>query len=73
MISYNKLWKLLIDKGLNKKQLMELAGISTTSIAKLTKCQNVTTDVLCKICKVLNCNFGDIMDYIPNEGGNING
>lgn len=67
MISYNKLWKLLIDKGLNKKQLMGLAGISTTSIAKLTKCQNVTTDVLCKICKVLDCNFGDIMDYIKTE------
>ncbi len=67
MISYNKLWKLLIDKGLNKKQLMKLAGISTTSINKLTKCQNVTTDVLCKICKALNCDFGDIMEYIHTK------
>ena len=73
MISYNKLWKLLIDKGLNKKELIKLSGVSSSSIAKMTKGQNVTTDVLCKICKVLNCNFGDIMDYIPNEGGNING
>lgn len=67
MISYNKLWKLLIDKGLNKKQLMILAGISTTSINKLTKCQNVTTDVLCKICKALDCDFSDIMEYIRDE------
>lgn len=65
MISYNKLWKLLIDKGLNKKELIKLSGVSSSSIAKMTKGQNVTTDVLCKICKVLDCNFGDIMDYIP--------
>ena len=67
MISYNKLWKLLIDKGLNKKELIKLSGVSSSSIAKMTKGQNVTTDVLCKICKVLNCNFGDIMDYIKTE------
>lgn len=70
MISYNKLWKLLIDKGLNKKELIKLSGVSSSSIAKMTKGQNVTTDVLCKICKVLDCNFSDVMDYIPNEGGN---
>ena len=65
MISYNKLWKLLIDKNLNKKELIKLSGVSSSSIAKMTKGQNVTTDVLCKICKYLNCDFGDIMDYIP--------
>ena len=65
MISYNKLWKLLIDKGINKKQLMELTGVSSSSIAKLTKGENVTTDVLCKICKALNCDIKDIMEYIP--------
>ena len=65
MISYNKLWKLLIDKGINKKQLIELTGVSSSSIAKLTKGQNVTTDVLCKICEVLECDFKDIMEYIP--------
>ncbi len=64
MISYNKLWKLLIDKGINKKQLIELTGVSSSSIAKLTKGENVTTDVLCKICKALNCDFKDIMEFI---------
>lgn len=65
MISYNKLWKLLIDKNLNKKELINLSEISTSTMAKITKCKNVTTDSLCKICKVLNCNFEDIMEYIP--------
>ena len=65
MISYNKLWKLLIDKGLNKKKLIELSGVSSSSIAKMTKGQNVTTDVLCKICQTLSCDFKDIMEYIP--------
>lgn len=65
MISYNKLWKLLIDKNLNKKELINLSEISTSTMAKITKCKNVTTDFLCKICKVLNCNFKDIMEYIP--------
>ena len=64
MISYNKLWKLLIDKSMNKKDLMKVTGISSSSIAKLTKGQNVTTDVLCKICEALNCDFKDIMEYI---------
>lgn len=64
MISYNKLWKLLIDKGMNKKDLMAVTGISSSSIAKLTKGQNVTTDVLCKICEALDCDFKDIMEYI---------
>jgi DNA-binding Xre family transcriptional regulator len=64
MISYNRLWKLLIDKNLNKKKLIELSGVSSSSIAKMTKGQNVTTDVLCKICEVLNCDFKDIMEYI---------
>lgn len=64
MISYNKLWKLLIDKNLNKKELIHLSGISTSTMAKITKCENVTTDALCKICKALNCDFKDIMEYI---------
>ena len=67
MISYNKLWKLLIDKGINKKKLIEITGVSSSSIAKLTKGENVTTDVLCKICKALNCDFKEIMEYIPNQ------
>lgn len=67
MVSYNKLWKLLIDKQLNKKQLMKITGISSSSIAKMTKGENVTTDVLCKICEVLVCDFKDIMEYIKKE------
>ena len=65
MISYNKLWKLLIDKGLNKKELITLSGVSSSSIAKMTKGENVTTSVLCKICNALKCDFKDIMEYIP--------
>jgi len=67
MVSYNKLWKLLIDKGLNKKELIKLSGVSSSSIAKMTKGQNVTTDVLCKICEVLDCDFKDIMEYTKKE------
>lgn len=65
MISYNKLWKLLIDKNLNKKELIKLSGISSSTMAKITKSENVTTDALCKICKALSCDFKDIMEYIP--------
>ncbi len=64
MVSYNKLWKLLIDKGINKKELIKLSGVSSSSIAKLTKGKNVTTDVLCKICETLKCDFRDIMEFI---------
>lgn len=62
---YHKLWKILIDKGINKKGLIRLSGVSSSSIAKLTKGQNVTTDVLSKICNALSCDFKDIMEYIP--------
>lgn len=64
MFSYNKLWKLLIDKNMNKKDLRELSGISTTSMAKLGKGENVTTDVLLKICKALECDISDIMEVV---------
>ena len=64
MVSYNKLWKLLIDKELNEKELIKLSGVSSSSIAKMTKGQNVTTRVLCKICEALECDFKDIMEYI---------
>lgn len=60
--SYNKLWKLLIDRGMNKRQLRELSGISLASVAKLGKNKNVTTEVLLKICKALNCDISDIME-----------
>lgn len=64
MINYNKLWKLLIDKGLNKKELMKLTKISTSTMAKLSKWQNVNTDVLVKICKALDCDISDICEII---------
>ncbi|MCO1497286.1 XRE family transcriptional regulator [Limosilactobacillus reuteri] len=60
--SYNKLWKLLIDKGMKKKQLSRLSGVSSASIAKLGKGGNVTTEVLLKICKALDCDISDIME-----------
>jgi len=67
-ISYNKLWKLLIDKGMNKQDLGKIANISPTSIAKLGKGANVTTDVLLKICEALECNLEDIIETVKNEG-----
>ena len=62
VISYKKLWKLLIDKNMNKRDLKRVSGVSTTSIAKLSKGENITTDVLLKICRALNCGINDIMD-----------
>ena len=67
MISYNKLWKLLIDKGMTKTQLTELAGFSSSTLAKLSKNQNVNTDTLNVICKALTCNTSDIMEYIEDK------
>ena len=61
---YNKLFKLLIDRGLKKKDLCKLAGISSTSVAKLGRGHNVNTEVLCKICGALNCNVDDIMEFV---------
>ncbi len=66
MVSYKKLWKLLIDRDLNKQDLMRLTGISSSSISKLCKGQNITTDVLCRICKTLECDFADIMEYVED-------
>lgn len=67
-ISYNKLWKLSIDKGMNKQDPGKIANISPASIAKLGKGANVTTDVLLKICEALNCNLEDIIETVKNEG-----
>lgn len=63
-ITYNRLWKLLIDKGMTKMQLKDAAGISAASIAKLGKGGNITTDVLLKICETLNCHIEDILETI---------
>lgn len=65
-ICYKKLWKLLIDRDMQKKDLRIAAGLSTNVIAKLGKNQNVSTEVLGKICKVLNCEITDIMEFIDD-------
>lgn len=63
--SYNRLWKLLIDKNLNKKDLSILSGVSATTLSKLKKGANVNTDVLLRICNALNCDISDIVEYLP--------
>lgn len=66
-VSYKKLWKMLIDKDMKKKDLQADAGISWASVTKLSKGETVSMEVIMKICKTLNCNIGDIMDLIPDE------
>lgn len=61
-LDYSKLWKLLIDKGMSKTDLMELTGISSRVLAKLSKNQTVTTDTVARICEVLHCDVGDMME-----------
>ena len=63
-VSYKKLWKLLIDRDMKKKELAEKADVSTFTLAKMNKGENVTTDVLVKICKALDCNLDDIMELV---------
>lgn len=63
-ISYNKLWKMLIDKNMKKSDLKEKTGISSASIAKLGKGDNITTDVLLRICEAMDCHLDDIMETV---------
>ena len=65
-ISYNRLWKLLIDRNMNKNDLKQITGISTASIAKLGKGENITTDVLLKICNGMNCHLKDIVETVDD-------
>ena len=69
-VSYKKLWKLLIDRDMKKKDLMAVANISATSAAKLSKGENIQTDVLVKICRALDCGFADIMEINFDEALN---
>lgn len=64
-VSYNKLWKRMIDEGINKTQLCKKARISTNAMAKLGRNEDVRVEVLTKICVVLDCGLDDIMDIIP--------
>lgn len=72
-MSYNKLWKLLIDKEMKKGDLQKASGISSASMAKLAKGENVNTEILVKICAALNCDTSDIMEFTQpaqKENGN---
>ena len=66
-ISYKKLWKLLSDKDMMKKDLRAMTGVSTTTMSRLSKDENVSTEIVSKICSVLNCDVGDIMEFVPDK------
>ena len=66
MISYKKLWKILIDKDMKKKDLVKVAGVSNYTLNKLNKGENVTTEMLEKICKAVDSKIGDIMEIVPD-------
>ena len=66
-VSYKKLWKLLIDKDIKKKDLSSMAGVSPATITKMGKNGHVTTEVLVKICIALDCQIDDIVEVVPNE------
>ena len=66
-VSYKKLWKLLIDRDMKKKDLLTAAGISQSSLSKMGRNENVNTDILVKICKALNCEIGDIMEIVQDD------
>jgi len=69
-VSYKKLWKLLIDRDMNKTTLRKEAGITTSALAKLGKNENVSTEVLVKICTTLNCDISDIMELTEERTDN---
>jgi putative transcriptional regulator len=66
-ISYDRLWKLLIDKKMNKQDLKKVTGLSSATIAKLGKGANVTTDVLIRICSALDCDIQDVVEVVKNN------
>jgi len=66
-LSYNKLWKLLIDKGMKKKDLREATGISANTVARMGKNEVVSLEVLMKICGALDCDIGDILEVLPDK------
>ena len=72
-VSYKKLWKLLIDKDMKKKDLYEKAGISPASVTKMGRNGHVTTEILAKICAALDCRIEDIVEIVPDEKYSANG
>jgi DNA-binding Xre family transcriptional regulator len=73
LVSYNGLWKLLIDKNMKKVDLASRLGISSSTVAKMTKGEMVSMNILGKICEELDCDFGDIIHYEKNRNGGNNG
>lgn len=69
-VSYNRLWKLLVDKKMSKADLRKASGVSPNTMTKLRRDEPVMLNVLDKVCKTLGCNYGDIMDYVPDEEAN---
>ena len=72
-VSYNKLWKLLVDKKMSKADLRKESSVSPNTMTKLRRDEPVMLNVLDKICNTLDCNYGDIMDYIPEEKSDSQG
>ncbi len=70
-ISYKKLWKMLIDKDMTRRDLRLLSGISTTSVAKMGKGENIYTDILLKICRAMKCELNDIMEIEYDESDDV--
>ena len=66
-VSYNRLWKKLIDLNMSKSQLREKAGITTNALAKMGKSENVSTEVICKICDALNCRVEDVLEVVNTD------
>ena len=72
-VSYNKLWKLLIDRKMKKKELIALSGVSKSTLAKMAKDEHVSTEMIAKICAALHVEFSDIIEVVPDESrGNTN-
>ena len=66
-ISYKKLWKLLIDKDMNKQDLRQKTGLCAATMARLSKGENVSTESLLRICEALDCEVGDVLEYVPDN------
>lgn len=66
-VNYSKLWKLLIDLNMSKTQMRKQAGITTNAMAKMGRNENVSTEIICKICKALHCQIDDIMELVDEE------
>lgn len=67
-VSYKKLWHLLIDRGMKKRDLCKAASVSSSSLSKLAKGENVNIDIIVRICRALDCSVDDIMEILPDEG-----